>query len=93
MDESLLLFRRQYLQLFEPDFLAWPPAKLLRAADAQIWIYKHLFDESQLVQLPPRRYQAQVLRKLVAQIQKASADTEEKVRGRVDIYLSVNFGS
>ena len=84
VDESLLLFRRQYLQLFEPDFLAWPPAKLLCAPDAQAWIYRHLFDGSQGARrLPPRGYQVQVLRSLMARMRRAGGNAEGKVRGRI----------
>lgn len=67
-DQSLLFFRRQYLQLFEPDFLAWPPRNLLRTIDAQAWIYKHLFDENRNTRLPPTSYQERVLRILVSKI-------------------------
>lgn len=35
VDYQLRLLRRQYLQVFEPDFLAWPHPQLLRRSDAQ----------------------------------------------------------
>ncbi|KAI8955931.1 putative methyltransferase-domain-containing protein [Xylaria longipes] len=77
VDSQLLLFRRQYLQLFEPDFLAWPHAQLLRRSDAQAWLFKHLFDESRNPRLPPERYQLRVLRPLISRIEKSIQDPDE----------------
>lgn len=80
IDDQLLLLRRQYLQLFEPDFLAWPHAQLLRRGDAQAWLFKHMFDESRNARLPPERYQLRVLRPLLSRIEKAIQDPDEDVR-------------
>ncbi|KAI0972965.1 S-adenosyl-L-methionine-dependent methyltransferase [Xylaria arbuscula] len=77
VDPQLQLLRRQYFQLFEPDFLAWPPPQLLRRSDAQAWLFKHLFDESRNPRLPPEGYQLRVLRPLVARIEKSIQDPEE----------------
>ncbi|KAI0205466.1 putative methyltransferase-domain-containing protein [Astrocystis sublimbata] len=77
IDSQLLLLRRQYFQLFEPDFLAWPPAQLLRRSDAQAWLFRYLFDESRIQQLPPERYQLRVLRPLLSRIEKSIQDPEE----------------
>ncbi|KAK8044009.1 nicotinamide n-methyltransferase [Apiospora rasikravindrae] len=71
IDQRLVVFRRQYLQLFEPDFLAWPPLQLLKNADVQTWLYKNLFDASRVPHRPPPRYQARVLKLLVTRIEKA----------------------
>lgn len=79
MDPQLLLFRRQYFQLFEPDFLAWPPQKLLRDPDVQAWLYRNLFDRDKHPYLPPNRYQVQILKPLVAKIEQAIQDPEEDV--------------
>ena len=79
MDPQLLLFRRQYLQLFEPDFLAWPPKKLLRDPDVQAWLYQNLFNANQNPRLPPERYQFRVLKPLLAKIEQAIEDPEEDV--------------
>lgn len=79
MDPQILLFRRQYLQLFEPDFLAWPPKQLLRDADVQAWIYHNLFDSDRNTYLPPGRYQYRVLKLLLAKIEQAIEDPEEDV--------------
>ncbi|KAI0454443.1 putative methyltransferase-domain-containing protein [Xylaria acuta] len=77
VDSQLLLLRRQYLQLFEPDFLAWPHAQLLRRSDAQAWLFKYLFDESRNPRLPPERYQLRVLRPLISRIEKSIQDPDE----------------
>ncbi|KAI1341700.1 S-adenosyl-L-methionine-dependent methyltransferase [Xylariaceae sp. FL0016] len=77
IDPQLLLFRRQYLQLFEPDFLAWPPLKLLRSGDAQLWLFRQLFDENRNDKLPPERYQMRILKPLVARIERAIEDPNE----------------
>ncbi|KAI0512886.1 putative methyltransferase-domain-containing protein [Xylaria bambusicola] len=77
VDPQLRLLKRQYFQLFEPDFLAWPHPQLLRRSDAQAWLFKHLFDETRNAHLPPERYQLRVLRPLVARIEKSIQDPEE----------------
>ena len=79
MDPQLLLFRRQYLQLFEPDFLSWPPKALLRDADVQAWLFKSLFDKDRNDRLPSERYQLRVLKPLLAKIEQAIEDPEEDV--------------
>lgn len=79
MDPQLLLFRRQYLQLFEPDFLAWPPKPLLKDASVQSWLYSNLFDTEKHTMLPPERYQLRVLKPLLSKIEQAIEDPEEDV--------------
>lgn len=81
MDPQLLLFRRQYFQLFEPDFLAWPPKQLLRDPAVQAWLYTHLFDGEKNRRMPPERYQLRVLKPLASKIEKAIEDPEEDVGG------------
>ena len=93
MDSQLLLFRRQYLQLFEPDFLAWPPKQLLRDPAVQAWLYKHLFDSEKNQYLPPPRYQLRVLKPLLARIEKAIEDPEEDVGSANSISQSVFHSS
>lgn len=70
-DPQLLLLRRQYFQTFEPDFLAWPSPQLLRNADAQTWLYRHLFDPARVARPPAARYQLRVLDLLVARVKRA----------------------
>jgi hypothetical protein len=79
MDPQLVLFRRQYLQLFEPDFLAWPPKSLLRDAGVQQWLYKHCFDTDNNPHLPSDRYRLRVLKPLVRKVEQAIEDPEEDV--------------
>ena len=79
MDSQLLLFRRQYFQLFEPDFLAWPPEQLLRDPSVQAWLYRNLFSSDKSRYLPPERYQVRVLKSLVAKVEQAIEDPEEDV--------------
>lgn len=78
----MLLFRRQYLQLFEPDFLTWPPKQLLRKADAQAWLYKTCFDSNRNTYLPTERYQYRVLKVLAGKIEQSIEDPEEDVGSR-----------
>lgn len=79
IDPQLLLFRRQYFQLVDPEFLAWPPKELLRLADAQQWLYRNLLDQNRIARMPRERYQLRVLKPLLARIEKAIIDPEEDV--------------
>jgi protein-lysine N-methyltransferase EEF2KMT len=94
MDSQLLLFRRQYFQLFEPDFLAWPPEQLLRDPGVQAWMYRNLFDSDRKTYLPSERYQVRTLKPLIAKIEKAIQDPEEDVgAGTFTCYLSTSVFS
>ncbi|KAL1588936.1 hypothetical protein WHR41_02563 [Cladosporium halotolerans] len=77
MDPQLVLFRRQYFQLFEPDFLAWPPKSLLRESGIQQWLYKHCFDTSANLHLPSDRYRLRVLKPLLKKVEQAIEDPEQ----------------
>jgi hypothetical protein len=92
MDPQLVLFRRQYLQLFEPDFLAWPPKSLLRDAGVQQWLYKHCFDTDSNPHLPSDRYRLRVLKPLVRKVEQAIEDPEEDV-GYLMSFKSLSFFS
>ncbi|KAI0843259.1 putative methyltransferase-domain-containing protein [Hypoxylon sp. FL0890] len=72
VDPQLLLLRRQYMQLFEPDFLAWPPPKFLKGIDVQKWLYRYMFDPSRNPRLPPEGYQMRVLKRLIDKIETAT---------------------
>lgn len=86
MDPQLLLFRRQYFQLFEPDFLTWPPKQLLKDPHIQEWLYNRLFNADENVYLPPSRYQWRVLKPLVTRIEQAIEDPDEDVGGSFHLY-------
>lgn len=79
VDEQLLVFRRQYLQLLEPDFLSWPPKPLLQDAGAQQWIYRNLFSVEHNKYIPSDRYQFRVLKDLINRIEQAIEDPDEHV--------------
>ncbi|OQO11017.1 hypothetical protein B0A48_05272 [Cryoendolithus antarcticus] len=91
IDPQLLIFRRQYLQLFEPAFLAWPPKQLLRDADVQSWLYKHLFNTAVHSYLPSGRYQLRVLKPLLAKIEKAIEDPNQDRRNLISGSLTTGF--
>ncbi|KAI0142616.1 putative methyltransferase-domain-containing protein [Hypoxylon sp. NC0597] len=79
VDPQLLLLRRQYMQLFEPDFLAWPPPKFLKGKDVQKWLYRYMFDQSRNPRLPPEGYQMHVLKQLISKIEKVAGNPEDEV--------------
>lgn len=82
-----MVFRRQYLQLFEPDFLLWPSRQLLRDVAIQAWLYTNLFDAQKNTVLPPERYQVRVLKLLVAKIEQAVTDAQKDDVGRKGVEL------
>nr|POE62263.1 protein-lysine n-methyltransferase efm3 [Quercus suber] len=77
MDPQIHLFSRQYLQLFDPSFMAWPPKQLLKDIDVQTWIFVHCFDDSANSRLPPPRYQLRVLKRLISKIEQSIENPEE----------------
>ena len=92
MDPQLVLFRRQYLQLFEPDFLAWPPKSLLRDAGVQQWLFKNCFDTDTKPHLPSDRYRLRVLKPLVRKVEQAIEDPEQDVGySNIDLLLYLAF--
>lgn len=90
VDPPLLLFRAQYLQCLDPDFLTWPPASLLKQPDAQTFLYKRLFDPIKVPYRPSISYEAKVLEMLIARIQRAMSGTAvvESVSSRLYAYLT-----
>ena len=73
------LFKRQFLQLIDPDQLTLPCQELLRLPDTQAQIYSDIFDASNLIYVPPERYQFRVLKNLVKALEDAVEDPEEDV--------------
>lgn len=91
VDPPLLLFRAQYLQCLDPDFLTWPPASLLKQPDAQIFLYKRLFDNSKVPYRPSLSYEAKVLEMLVARIQRSMSGTAVVEIVSSHLYAYLNF--
>ncbi|KAF3018798.1 Protein fam86a [Neopestalotiopsis sp. 37M] len=71
VDAPLLLFRAQYLQCLDPDFLTWPPVALLKQPDAHVFLYKRLFDPAKVPYRPSASYEVKVLEMLIGRIQRA----------------------
>ncbi|PHH65562.1 hypothetical protein CDD81_1997 [Ophiocordyceps australis] len=64
--------RHQYFQ--QEAVLDLPTPEVIRLAEVQDAIYSQLFDEHVVVHCPPKRYQAKVLKQLVARIEAAIVD-------------------
>ena len=73
------LFRRQYLQLLEPEQLSFPARDVIRSPDVQADMFATIFQDEILPRSPPDRYKIRVLKKLVATIEAAFVDPEEDV--------------
>ena len=73
------LFKRQFLQLVDPEELKLPRKELLRLPDTQAQIYNDLFDVSRIIYVPPERYRFRVLKVLVKALEDAIEDPEEDV--------------
>ncbi|MCJ1409024.1 hypothetical protein MMC19_003101 [Ptychographa xylographoides] len=71
------LFRRQYLQLLEPEQLSFPARDVIRSPDVQADMFATIFQDEILPRSPPDRYKIRVLKKLVATIEAAFVDPEE----------------
>ncbi|KAH8199905.1 hypothetical protein TruAng_005961 [Truncatella angustata] len=72
VDEPLLLFRSQYLQCVDHDFLAWPPSTLLRQPDALQFLFRRMFDTEKLLHRPPVQYELRILKTLVTKIERVT---------------------
>ncbi|KAF2640996.1 hypothetical protein P280DRAFT_449845 [Massarina eburnea CBS 473.64] len=77
VESSLLILRRQYFQLVDLSQLKWPEGPDLKQANAQSWIFLHLFDTERLPTLPPERYRLRVLKLLISKLERAIDDPEE----------------
>ena len=81
-DHTLLaidLFRRQYLQMVEPDQMAIPTSNVIKLPEVQSALFRNIFEEDCLPHAPSDRYKLRVLRTLVGTIEKAIEDPEEDV--------------
>ena len=75
LESSVVKFYRQYMQ--QINELNYPPGTLLVNSDVQDCLYKYFFDASRNRFLPPPRYQARVLRRLIEDIEKSIKDPDE----------------
>ncbi|KAI9777528.1 MAG: hypothetical protein M1839_008822 [Geoglossum umbratile] len=92
--ENYTLFRRQYLQLLNPDSLAFPASDSLRNESFQIFLYEGIFKPGALAFPPQDRYQLRVLKELVLRVEKSIVDPEEdgasdELFSRLSILLAV----
>ena len=77
VEPVVVIFHRQYMQ--QINELTYPPGDLLINSDVQSCLYKYFFDVTQNEFLPPPRYQAKVLRRVIGEIEKSMQDPEEAV--------------
>ncbi|KIX07694.1 uncharacterized protein Z518_02348 [Rhinocladiella mackenziei CBS 650.93] len=75
IEPVVVKFYRQYMQ--QINDVTFPPGALLVKPDVQDCLYKYFFDASQNEFLPPARYQAKILRRLIQDIEKSCKDPEE----------------
>ncbi|KAH0564890.1 hypothetical protein GP486_001729 [Trichoglossum hirsutum] len=76
-NERLSLFRRQYLQLFNLDSLAFPDPEYLRVESFQDLLYDSIFKPGGLAYPPNDRYQLRVLKELVLRVEQSITNPEE----------------
>lgn len=75
-EDELQIFKRQVLQLVDPNELQWPAKDALRSLNVQSRIYQRLFQSEHP---PPERYQLRVLKKLLNLIEESIVDPDEDV--------------
>jgi hypothetical protein len=78
-NERLNLFRRQYIQLYNPDSLAFPGPDDLRNESFQNLLYESMFKPGVLAYPPKDRYQLRVLKELVLRVEQSIMNPEEDV--------------
>ena len=78
-EQQVELFRRQYLQLMNPDQLSMPSITTLRSADIQAQIYQSMFSKDIMKHPPSKRYQYRVLKRLVDLLERSIQDPDEDV--------------
>jgi hypothetical protein len=77
--DPIVLLRRQFLQLLDPEILAIPPRDVLRVPVVQHELFNTMFRQGFLEFPPTDRYQLRVLKKLVSELEQAIVDPEEDV--------------
>lgn len=78
-EAAVVKFYRQYMQ--QINDATYPPGPLLVNQDVQDCLYRYFFDASHSPFLPPSRYQAKILKRLIEEIEKSCKDPEEDVGG------------
>ena len=78
--QQIELYRRQYLQLIDPQHLTVPHLDLLRLPQVQEDIYSKLFSDKDTPFLPPARFRFRVLKALIDIFYEGFQDPEEDVR-------------
>lgn len=76
---QLTRFKAQYLQLLDLRSLSLPDRATLKKADVQAWLFKNLFDKQNLQHLPNDRYQARVLKIILARVEESIEDPDQDV--------------
>lgn len=77
VEPIVVKFYRQYMQQISD--VTYPPGALLVNPDVQDCLYRYFFDVAQNKFLPPARYQAKILRRLIEEIEKSCKDPEQDV--------------
>ncbi|EXJ87539.1 hypothetical protein A1O3_04499 [Capronia epimyces CBS 606.96] len=75
VEPAVVKFYRQYMQQISD--VTYPPGNLLVKQDVQDSLYKYFFDGSQNKFLPPPRYQARILKRIIEEIEKSCRDPDQ----------------
>ncbi len=81
MEESLELFRRQYLQLLPPDQVAFPSDHIIKDPAFQRALYERIFSPESQTYHPPDRYRLRMLKAIISKIDACFDDLDEDVWG------------
>ena len=84
LEPVVIKFYRQYMQ--QINDVAYPPGSLLMNPDVQDCLYRYFFDASRNKFLPPPRYQARILKRLIQEIENSCKDPDEDVGSLSNAY-------
>ena len=79
LEWDVILLKRQYLQMLDPEKLRIPTFEALRSPVVQAKIYNTVFNDNQLAFAPPVRYKFRVLKRIIDAIEQSIFDPEEDV--------------
>ena len=74
---QLEIFRRKYLQMLDPDDIAYPMEWFIKLPEIQKWIYENMFNRKNVPNYLP--YAFRILKKLLFILEAAIEDPEEDV--------------